>query len=61
MLMLISVQEKGFRKGASWYNDDDDDDDDDDVIEDSNYKDILPWDPGSYRFYEAFNSCLNLM
>ena len=51
MLMLISAQEKGFRKGASWYNDDgDDDDDDNDVIEDSNYKDIPPWDPGSYRF-----------
>lgn len=47
MLMLITVQEKGFRKGASWYNDDDDDDD---VIEDSIYKDIPPWDPGSYRF-----------
>lgn len=46
MLMLISVQEKGFRKGASWYNDDDDDD----VIEDSIYKDIPQWDPGSYRF-----------
>ena len=50
MLMLISVQEKGFRKGASWYNVDDDDDDDDDVIEDSIYKDIPQWDPGSYRF-----------
>ena len=49
MLMLISVQEKGFKKGASWYNDDDDDDDDD-VIEDSIYKDIPQWDPGSYRF-----------
>ena len=52
MLMLISAQEKGFTKGASWYNDDgdDDDDDDNDVIEDSIYKDIPPRDPGSYRF-----------
>ena len=33
-----------------YQNDDDGDDDDDDVIENSNYKDIPPWDPGSYRF-----------
>ena len=50
---IIHINMNSFVKGITRrddYDDDDDDDDDDDVIEDSNYKDIPPWDPNSYRF-----------
>ena len=59
LLDIIHINMNSFVKGITkgdtifipYQNDDDgDDDDDDDVIENSNYKDIPPWDPGSYRF-----------